>query len=124
VRILLDALSRISTSCYRTRYTTDVFVLPVFLIYLKKINDFCFLTNYLNIYRTNICQICRVGRTMAVDERPEVNFLISQQTLPCQPIFVGLVGFCPQNWVRAAFGRWRRTTRSASAVLDAGKPIN
>ena len=31
-------------------------------------------TNYLNIYQTDLHQICRVGRTMAVDERPEVSF--------------------------------------------------
>jgi len=54
---------------------------------------------------------------MAVDERREVSFPISQGTLPRQPIFVGFIGFYPQNWVRVTFGRWRR-------ALDVGKPIN
>jgi len=44
--------------------------------------------------------------------------------LPWQSIYVGFVGFYPQNWVRVPFGRWRRTTRSASAAHDAGEPIN
>jgi len=62
--------------------------------------------------------------TAAVDERSEVCFSSPQGTLPWQPIFVGFIGFYPQNWVRVTFGRWRQTTRSASAALDAGKQIN
>ena len=51
-------------------------------------------------------------------------FFICEGTLPWQSIYVGFVGFYPQNWVRVPFGRWRRTTRSASAAQDAGEPIN
>ena len=40
------------------------YVLPLFLIYLAIFDDFC-----LNLYRTDFHQICRVGRTMAVDKR-------------------------------------------------------
>ena len=36
-------------------------------------------TNYLNIYQTDLHEICTTGRTLAVDERPE-------GTLPWQPI--------------------------------------
>ena len=32
------------------------------------------LTNYLNIYWTDLLEICRIGRTLAVDERSEVIF--------------------------------------------------
>jgi len=41
-----------------------------FLIYFS---DFC-QTNYLNIYWTDLCEIGRIGRTLAVDERSEVIF--------------------------------------------------
>jgi len=51
-------------------------------------------------------------------------FFICEGTLPWQSIYVGFVGFYPQNWVRVPFGRRRRTTRSASAAHDAGEPIN
>jgi len=37
------------------------------------------------------CQICRVGRTMALDDHYEISFSIPQGTLPWQPIFVGLM---------------------------------
>jgi len=43
---------------------------------------FC-LTNYLNIYQTNLHPICT---QLTADERPEVSFLIPQGTLPWQPI--------------------------------------
>jgi len=36
-------------------------------------NDFC-QTNCLNIYRSDLHQICRLGRNIAVDERSEVSF--------------------------------------------------
>ena len=36
-------------------------------------------------------------------------------------LFFGFIGFYTRNWVRIRFGRWRRTTRRASASLDAGK---
>ena len=39
-------------------------------------SDFC-QTNYLNIYRTDLRKICRIVRTLAVDERSEVIFFRS-----------------------------------------------
>ena len=62
--------------------------------------DFC-QTNYLNIYRTNFHQICRVGRTMAADERSVVNVSISQGMLPWQPIFAGFICFYHRIGTRA-----------------------
>jgi len=35
--------------------------------------DFC-QTNYLSIYRADLREICRIGKTLAVDERSEVMF--------------------------------------------------
>jgi len=39
-------------------------------------------TSYLNIYQTSPHQICRVGRTMAVDEWSEASFSIHHEILP------------------------------------------
>jgi len=63
---------------------------------------------------------------VAIDKRkqPEVSLSVPQGTLPWQPIFVGFIGFYPQNWVRVSIGSRLRTTRSASAALDAGEPTN
>jgi len=58
------------------------------------------------IYRTDLRQIFRVGRTMAVDDQSEVSFSIPQGTLPQQPIFVGFIrrtGGC-RWWTQAASG--------------------
>jgi len=49
-------------------------------------SDFC-QTNYLSIYRTVLHKICRVGRTLAVDERSKVIFSICQRSLSWHPIF-------------------------------------
>ena len=70
--------------------------LAVSMPFFHIFNDF-FQTNYLNIHWTDLHQIRRVGRTMT---------------------------FYPQNWVHVPFCTWRRTTRSASAALAAGKPVN
>jgi len=44
------------------------------MFYLKNIfSDFC-QTDYLNIFRTDLLGICRIDRTVAVDERSEVAF--------------------------------------------------
>jgi len=48
-------------------------------------NDFC-QTNCLNIYQTNIHEICTIGTTWAADERSEVSSMIPRGTLPWQPI--------------------------------------
>jgi len=51
-------------------------------------DDFCE-TNYLNIYRTDLCQIFEVSRSVAVDD--EISFSVAQGTLPWQPIFAGFI---------------------------------
>ena len=48
-------------------------------------NDFC-QTNCLNIYQTDLHQICRVCRTMAVDKWSEVSVSNPQGTLPWQQV--------------------------------------
>jgi len=48
-------------------------------------NEIC-QPNNLNVYQTDLHQNCTVGRTTAVDERPEVILSIPQKTLPWQPI--------------------------------------
>ena len=45
-------------------------------------------TTDLKIYRTEVRQICRVGRTTVVDDQSEISFPIPRGTLPWQPIFV------------------------------------
>ena len=39
-------------------------------------------TNYHKIYRIHLCKIFRVGRTMAVDDQPEISFSMPQETSP------------------------------------------
>ena len=46
-------------------------------------------TNYLNVYWTDLRQIYRTDRTMAVDDHSEIEFFDTQGTLPWQPNFVG-----------------------------------
>ena len=58
-----------------------------FCFLLSIFNNFCQI-NYLEIYPMNLRQIYRVGRIMAVDDQPEISFLIDQGTLPWQPNFV------------------------------------
>jgi len=57
-----------------------------------------YLTNCLKICRTDLrAKICRVGRTMAVDDRSENSFSVSQGTLPLQQ-------FC---WRATLLAAWR-----------------
>jgi len=79
--------------------------LLLLLIYFFIYND-SRQSNYLKIYR----QIFRVGRTIAVDDRSEISFSITQRTLPWQPICVVLHG-C--RWAQAASG----TARQANVGL-------
>jgi len=58
------------------------YVLLMFFLYFS---DF-YQTNYVNIYGTDVHEICRIGRTLAVDERSEAIFSTVQGTLPRQPI--------------------------------------
>ena len=60
------------------------------LCFLKIFNDFS-QTDYLNIYQTDLRQIFRVGRTMAVNDQSEISFSISLVILPRQSIFVGFI---------------------------------
>jgi len=48
-------------------------------VFLKYFSDF-FQANYLNIHQTDLYEIYRNGRTLAVDERSEGMFSISQGT--------------------------------------------
>ena len=66
--------------------STPVGLRSVGVSYLFIFND-SLQTNYLKIYRIDLCQIFRVGRIMAVDDRPEISFTISQGTLLWQPSF-------------------------------------
>ena len=82
-----------------------------------------FQTNYLNICQTDPRQICRVCRVKyGCRWRSEVRFSITQGTLPWQPILWSKSRPNAKTCVRLRFARWRRTTRSASAALDACKP--
>jgi len=71
--------------CYLFIY---LFVFYLF-IYLF-IND-SFQANYLNIFRTDLRQIRRVGRTIAVEDQPEISFFICQRTLSYKPIIIGFI---------------------------------
>jgi len=43
---------------------------------------------------TDLRQISRVGRTMAVDDKSEISFSIPQGTLSWLPVFLANVGLC------------------------------
>jgi len=55
-------------------------------MFLNIFSDF-FQTYYLNIYLTDLYEICTDGRTLAVNERSEVILLVPEGTLRWQPIF-------------------------------------
>ena len=59
----------------------------VFKIYF---NDFC-QTSYLNIYQTDLHEIFRIGRTLAVDERSEVIFFDPSSDVAVATNFVGKI---------------------------------
>jgi len=73
-----------ATAQHQARWAT--YSAAVFFIF----NDF-YHTNCLKIYRTDLHQIFRVGRTGATDE---ISFSIPQGRLPWHPISLG---FCPQT---------------------------
>jgi len=68
-----------------------LYVLLLFFIYFIFVMILFRPVTYLKIYQTNLCQIFRVGRTMAVDDQCEISILVLQGTLPWQPIFVGFI---------------------------------
>ena len=92
-----------------------------FVCYVFIFNDFC-----LNMCWTDLHEICLVGRSMAVDERSEVSFLITQGALLWQPIFFGLsasvhrIGFVWHS-LPVHGGVY---DKKFSDVLDAGEPVN
>ena len=55
--------------------------LSCLLLRSQLFTDFCQI-NYLQIYRTDLRQIFRFGRTAAVDDQSEVSFLFRQGALP------------------------------------------
>ena len=61
-------------------------------------------------------KICRISRIMAADKRSVLSFSIFQGMLLWLPIFVGFIGFDPQNWIRVAFGRWRRIRQEVQVM--------
>ena len=94
-----------------------MFCLSLFLIYLFSFHDF-WRANYLNIYWTDLHQICRIARTMTVDERPEVSFSFPQGTLPWQPVLR------EKSTVNTPSTRSPRTeSATAARCCDAGKQI-
>jgi len=76
-------------------------------------------TNYFKIYRTNLRQIFRVDRTMAVDDQPEISFFRPSKDFAMEN---NLCWFYPQKihsisvvlstelicWMQAASGAARR----------------
>ena len=70
-------LFSLSGCCKQLR---GLYILLLFLVF----NDYC-QTNYFKIYRTDLRQIFRVGRT-------QITFSILQRTLPQQPVLVAQPG--------------------------------
>jgi len=85
-----------------------------YLIHFLKFifNDSC-PTYYLKVYQTNLCQIFRLGRTMAV----EITSLIPQGTLTWQPIFVGFIH-------RTDGCRWTQAASGAAGRANVGFALN
>ena len=65
----------------RLRRWAICFARVCFILFIFLVISFC-QTNYLNIYQTDLHEICRFGRTLAVGERSEVSFSILQEKLP------------------------------------------
>jgi len=87
--------------------------------YLICFSDSC-QTNYLNIYRTELHEICRIDGTFAVDERSEVIFSPSGDFVVATN-FADKIDLYPHLEVRMAFARAaaaaaRHTTRRAIAM--------
>jgi len=71
-----------------------------YVLFLSHLNDF-YQTNYLNTYWTDLHEICRIGRTLAVDERSEFNFFDLSMDVAMATNFVGI----PHLLVRMVFAR-------------------
>jgi len=84
------------SALYRLAAESRLYVLLLFLIFK---NCSC-LTNYPKIYQSDLCQIVKLGRTVAVDDQSEISFSIPRGTLQWQPSFAGAarwsdIGLCP-----------------------------
>ena len=95
-------------------------------------------TNCLNIYPTDVHEICRIDRPLAADERSEVIFFDPSGTLPWQPIILWTKSTSnTQLVVRMAFARaalpaynkkgncyaGHRQTNKLPDSMDSGEPI-
>ena len=67
------------------------------VLFKKYFNDFC-QTNYLNIHQTDVHEICRIGRTLTVDERSEVIFFDSPRDIAAVTNFVGKIDIQYSPW--------------------------
>jgi len=89
-----------------------------------------------DFYRTGLREICRICRTLAVDERSGVIFLIPQGTLPWQPTLWAKSTSNPHLVVRITFARaappaydkkgqllCTAQTNKLPDSMDAGEPI-
>jgi len=72
-------------------------------IFFKYFSDFC-QTNHLNIYWTDLHEICRIGRTLAADKWREVNFFDPSGDVAMATNFVGKIDLysmpCSSNDIR------------------------
>jgi len=73
--------------------------------YLFNFFDDSYRANYLKIYQTDLCQIFRVGRTVAVDDQSQISFFVPQGTLPWQPFLFILLTFSSCQWLVAQLDR-------------------
>ena len=85
-----------SRRTYRVRWAKNGAGVLLFISF----SDFC-QTNYLNIYRTDLREICTIGRTFAVDERTEVIFFDSSRDVAVATNFVDRIDLV----VRMTFAR-------------------
>ena len=68
LRLVTDA-DRHKPMASKTYLARGQYVLLLFLVS----NDLC-QTNYLNVYRIDLRHVFRIGRTVAVDDQPQVSF--------------------------------------------------
>jgi len=99
------------------------------MFYFVYFSDFC-QSNYLNIYRTDLHEICRIGRTLGANECSQVIFFDPSKGVAVATNVVGKIDYqsTRMTFVRAVppppsiFGR-RHTTRKAIAMQGEGKQI-
>ena len=79
--------------------------------YLFNFFDDSYQANYLKIYQTDLCQIFRVGRTVAVDDQSQISFFCPSRDIAMATIFVHSINifFMPvagRTAGQAKFGLW------------------